>query len=84
MDHNDNGIGWHTHYYEPDTETNRFIRIFLYVTGFVPGDSNLLAIPGSHLLDVDELSRVMVPLQSTRPPSDAHPPRACTLSLWTP
>ena len=62
MDHNDSGIGWHTHYYEPDTETNRFIRIFLYVTGFVPGDSNLLAIPGSHLLDVDELSRVMVPL----------------------
>jgi hypothetical protein len=33
--HNDRGIGWHTHYYEPDTETNRFIRIFLYVTGFV-------------------------------------------------
>ena len=62
MDHNDNGIGWHTHYYEPDTETNRFIRIFLYVTGFVAGDSNLVAIPGSHLLDVDELSRVMVPL----------------------
>ena len=60
--HNDNGIGWHTHYYEPDTETNRFIRIFLYVTGFKAGDSNLLAIPGSHLLDVDELSRVMVPL----------------------
>ena len=38
----EDGIGWHTHHYEPDTPSNRFAQIFFYVSGFVRGDSNLM------------------------------------------
>ena len=56
---NVDGIGWHTHHYEPDPQSNRFVQIFFYVSGFVRGDSNLLMIPGSHRVPQTTLAAVL-------------------------
>lgn len=43
------GASWHSHAYAEDDSALGFVRIFLYVNGFAPGDGNLKVVPGSHL-----------------------------------
>ena len=53
------GIGWHTHHYEPDPPSNRFVQVFFYLSGFARGDSNLLMIPGSHQIPQPTLATIL-------------------------
>lgn len=45
----DRGTTWHSHAYADEDSSLGFLRIFLYVNGFEPGDGNLKVVPGSHL-----------------------------------
>jgi hypothetical protein len=56
---NAEGIAWHTHHYEPDPPSNRFVQVFFYINGFARGDSNLMVIPGSHKVSQATLATVL-------------------------